>query len=139
MAEQRYITFLESIIQQTKEKKLKWWYLDQSTGLYEGMGWVRAKATYGVFSGGREELVPDFNTEDSFYTSIGNMFIVLYVYGSQPAKLHVVPNTYKKVTTLTPDEYGEHITRLLNIVQSQFPSAEAFIDKFLSKGNQDKQ
>lgn len=136
MADQRYVAFIEGLIQQTKEKKLSWRYLDQNERLYAGMGWTRAKATYGLFTGGHEELVHDFNREDSFFANIGDMYVVLYVWGSQPAKLYVVPNTYKKVTTLTPEEYGEHITRLLNLVQSQFPSAEAFIDKFL--GNQGK-
>ena len=39
--------------------------------------------------------------------------------------------TYKKEVEFSPDEYGEYITRLLNLVQSQFPSADAFIDDFL--------
>ena len=134
MDEQRYVAFIEGLIQQTKEKKLNWRYLDKNKELYEGMGWTRAKASYGLFTGNQEVLVPDFNREDSFFTNVGDMYIVLHVWGSQPANLYVVPNTYKKVTTLTPEEYGEHITRLLNLVQSQFPSAEAFIDKFL--GNQ---
>ena len=137
MDEQRYIAFIEGIIQQTKENKLNWCYLDKNTDLYQGMGWTRSKATYGLFTGGHEELVPDFNREDSFYTRIGEIYIVLYFYGNQPAKLYIAPNTYKKVTTLTPDEYGEHITRLLNLVQSQFPSAETFIDRFLNS-NQDQ-
>ena len=131
MAEQRYVAFIEEIIQQTKKKKLKWWYLDNNKDLYQGMGWAKSKAMYGLFTGGHEETVPDFNVEDSFYTNVGDMYIVLYVWGSQPAKLFIVPNTYKKVTTLSPEEYGEHVTRLLNLVQSLFPSAEAFIDRFL--------
>lgn len=135
MDEQRYVAFIEGLIQRTKEKKLHWRYLDKNKELYQGMEWTRAKASYGLFTGGHEEIVPDFNREDSFFTNIGDMYIVLYVWGSQPAKLYIVPNTYKKVTILNPEEYGEHITRLLNLVQSLFPSAEAFIDKFL--GNQD--
>lgn len=50
---------------------------------------------------------------------------------NQPASLFIVPETYKKVVEFSPDEYGEYITRLLNLVQSQFPSADAFIDDFL--------
>ena len=54
-----------------------------------------------------------------------------YVSTNQPASLFIVPETYKKVVEFSPDEYGEYITRLLNLVQSQFPSADAFIDDFL--------
>lgn len=46
-------------------------------------------------------------------------------------KNEVILETYKKVVEFSPDEYGEYITRLLNLVQSQFPSADAFIDDFL--------
>ena len=133
MADQRYVDFIEEIIQHTKDNKLHWRYLDKEKGLYEGMGWTKSSSLYGLLGGAGGTISPDFNTEDSFYANIGEMYIVIYVWGSQPAKLYIVPNTYKKVTTLTPDEYGEHITRLLNLVQSQFPSAEAFIDKFLKK------
>ena len=135
MAEQRYVDFIERIIQETKEGQLSWRYLDKDKSLYEEMGWTKTSSSslYGIFSGSGGTIHPDFNTEDSFFTNIGDMYIVLYVYGSQPAKLYVIPNTYKKVVTLTPEEYGEHITRLLNLVQSYFPSAEAFIDKFLNE------
>ena len=57
--------------------------------------------------------------------------ILSYVSTNQPASLFIVPETYKKVVEFSPDEYGEYITRLLNLVQSQFPSADAFIDDFL--------
>ena len=94
---------------------------------------------YGLFSlGGKEKIIADFNQEDSFYAHLGEMFIVIYVWRDQPAKLYVVPPTYKKVTSLTPDEYGEYITRLLNLVQSQFPNAETFIDNFLKKESDKK-
>ena len=37
MADQRYVAFIEGLIQQTKEKKLSWRYLDQNERLYAGM------------------------------------------------------------------------------------------------------
>ena len=74
---------------------------------------------------------PNFNTEDSFYANKNGTNIVIYVSTNQPASLFIVPETYKKVVEFSPDEYGEYITRLLNLVQSQFPSADAFIDDFL--------
>ena len=64
-------------------------------------------------------------------------YVVLYVWNNNPAKLYVVPNTYKKVVKLEPDEYGEYITRLLNLVQSQFPSGEAFIDSILNQAKEE--
>lgn len=53
------------------------------------------------------------------------------VYATQLATLYVIPRTFKKVVILSPDLYGEFITRLLNLVQSKFPSGDAFIDSFL--------
>ena len=137
MANNKYIDFILGITQQTKDKKLNWRYLDTNKTLYEGMGWVNTKTEFGLFSGNKEITTPDFNQEDSFFTNIGDMFIVIYVWRDQPAKMFVVPNTYKKVVTLTPDEYGEYITKLLNLVQSQFPNAESFIDNYISKSGND--
>ena len=133
MPDQRYIEFIEKIIIKTKAISLGWKYLDTKKELYEGMGWTSSKIEYEPFRGNREILSPNFNTEDSFYTNVDNIYIVIYVWRDQPAKLYIVPYTYKKVTALTPDEYGEYITRLLNLVQSQFPNAENFIDNFLSE------
>jgi len=132
MSEQRYVDFIENIIMMTKERKIEWRYLDGNQKLYEGMKWTITKNEYVLFSGNKEIVSPDFNVEDSFYANVEDTYLVIYVWKDQPAELYVVPNTYKKVVTLTPDEYGEHITRLLNIVQSQFPSGEGFIDGILS-------
>lgn len=132
MADQKYVTFLNKIIGDTKEKKIKWDYLDKNRALYEGMEWTKTTNEYGLFGVKTEEKSIDFNREDSFYANISGTYVVIYVWGNQPAKLYVVPKTYKKVVILTPDEYGEYITRLLNLVQSQFPNAESFIDQFLN-------
>ena len=137
MAEQVYIDFIEKIINRTKEKKLSWNYLDSKESLYEGMGWIQTRNEYVMFGSNKEVTYPDFDVESSFYATIGNMFVVIYVWSNQPAKLYVVPNTYKKVVSLTPDEYGEYITRLLNLVQSQFPNAETFIKEFTNRGKSD--
>lgn len=137
MANDKYVDFILGITQQTKDKKLNWRYLDTNKALYEGMGWANTKTEFALFSGGKEVTTPDFNQEDSFFTNIGDMFIVIYVWRDQPAKMFVVPSTYKKVVTLTPDEYGEYITKLLNLVQSQFPNAETFIDNYVSKSEND--
>lgn len=139
MADQRYIDFIEAIIDRTKNKQLDWYYLDKNESLYKGMEWTKTTTEYGLFStSGKEKNVADFNLEDSFYAHLGEMYIVIYVWRDQPAKLYIVPKTYKKVTCLTPDEYGEYITRLLNLVQSQFPNAETFIDNFLKKESEKK-
>lgn len=136
MVDQRYVNFLNKLIIDTKNKQIRWKYLDTNNELYEGMEWTKTSTEFGVFFGNKEKIVPDFNREDSFYTREKSTFIVIYVRGNQPARLYVVPETYKKVITLTPDEYGEHITRLLNLVQSQFPSADTFIDDFLNNKNE---
>lgn len=138
MADSRYVEFIEKIILKTKNNRLRWRYLDTKEELYESMGWTKTKTEYEIFGGNKEIITPNFNVEDSFFANIENMYIVIYVWRDQPAKLYIIPNTYKKVTTLTPDEYGEHITRLLNIVQSQFPNAESFIDSFLKNENDKK-
>ena len=131
MVEQKYIDFIEHLIKQTKEKKLHWQYLDENEKLYQAMGWTTTKIVYDFFAKGEEKIYADFNKEDSFYVKRDNVFIVIHVYGNNPADLYVVPNTYKKVVKILSHEYGEYITRLLNIVQSQFPDGEKFIDDLL--------
>lgn len=133
MAEKKYLDFIRKIIQQTKENVLQWDYLDTNKPLYEGMGWVNKKINYNLFSSNTETISPNFDVEDSFFTRIDGMSVVLFVRQEELAKLYVVPNTYRKVVILTPDEYGEYITQLFNIVQSKFPNAELFIDEFLGK------
>ena len=130
MAEDKNISFINSVIQQTRDNKLKWEYLDTNQVLYQGMGWFTKKVDFGFFSS-KETLTPNFNVEDSFYVRIQDFYVVIYVRGDQPAQLFVVPNTYKKVVSLKPDEYGDYITQLLNLVQCKFPDASKFIDKFV--------
>ena len=47
--------------------------------------------------------------------------------------VYVVPSTFKNTVYLSAEIYGDIITRLLNLVQSQFPDGEVFIDKFLKE------
>ena len=134
MADQRYIDFIENIILRTKEKNISWKYLDKNEDLYVGMGWYKTEKEYGLFLNSDKKIIkPNFNLEDSFFAHMGNMYLVIYVWGNRPASFYVVPNTYKKIVSLAPEEYGDYITRLLNLVQSQFPNAETFIDDFLKK------
>lgn len=132
MSDAKYIRFISEILKRTKEKRLEWRYLDTNQALYEGMGWVNKKIEYGFFTPNKVVVSPDFNDEDSFFARIDNVFVVIYVKQNQPAKLFVVPETYKKVVVLTPNEYGEYITQLLNLVQSQFPDGESFIDGIIN-------
>ena len=135
MAEKKYIEFLNKLIDDTKERKIDWKYLDKNKTLYEGMNWTKVSSVLGLFSGEKEKTYADFNVEDSFYTIVNETYIVIYVYGTQPATLYVIPGTFKKVVILSPDLYGDFITRLLNLVQSQFPSGDAFIDSFLKSAD----
>ena len=132
---EQYGLFLMKILQMTKEEKLIWRYLDDNEELYSGMRWTKSTTSLGIF-GERETALPNFNCEDSFYTKIGDTSIVILVRGNQPASLYVVPNTYKKVVRLGSDEYGELITRLRNLVQSHFPSADDFINNLLDNKDQ---
>lgn len=132
MDKDRYVSLLKKIIEDTKEMKIIWHYLDSNVSLYEGMNWTKTKTEVGLFSA-KEHVYPNFDTENSFYTSIMDTYIVLLVHSNQPAILYVVPKTYKKVVTLSPDEYGELITRLLNLVESQFPNGEHFIEEYVGK------
>lgn len=135
MAEQKYTNFITMLINRTKAKTTKWYYLDSNVKLYSGMNWARSHYFDALL--GNQKPEPDFDIEDSFYTNDNGVYIILLVQGSQPANLYVVPETFKKIVCLTAEEYGEHITRLLNLVQSQFPNAEAFIDEFLQKNGID--
>lgn len=132
MAEKRYVDFLNKLINSTKERKIDWKYLDTNQELYEGMEWIKTSTEFALWGGSKEKTVLDFNKEDSFYAQEDGTYIVIYVWGNRPAKLYVVPSTFKKVVIFTPDEYGEYITRLLNLVQNQFPNGESFIDVFLN-------
>lgn len=135
MADQRYIDFLSKLISDTKEKKINWKYLDSNIELCKSMNWAEISTEINLITGSTEKVSMDFNREDSFYMHEKGTFVVVYVWGKQPAKLYVIPNTYKKIVTLTPNVYGEYITRLLNLVQSQFPNAETFIDSFIKSNN----
>lgn len=128
MADNNYVKFLDVLIKETKNKKMKWLYLDGNKSLIKNMHWYNESFLATMTS---VEPEPNFNTEDSFYLQTGNTYIVIYVYGNNPASLYVIPSTFKKIVHLSADEYGEHITRLLNIVQSQFPNADQFIKDFI--------
>lgn len=136
MADQRYVDFLNKLIDETKNRKIGWKYLDTNKPLYNGMEWTETTHEFNLFAGSTEKVSINFNKEDSFYANENGTYIVIYVLGNQPAKLYVIPETYKKIVILNPDEYGEYITRLLNLVQSQFPNAEAFIDDYLNNREQ---
>ena len=128
MADSNYVKFLDVLINETKIKKIKWEYLDKNKNLIKNMDWV----TTSLFSSmTATDPEPNFNTEDSFYAQSSNTYIVIHVYGNNPASLYVIPPTFKKIVHLSADEYGDQITRLLNLVQSQFPNADQFIRDFI--------
>lgn len=138
MVEKRYIEFIEKLIMQTKSRKVEWNYLESNRSLCYHMNWIvntgnsLLSTVSMAFSGNGEDSFK-FNEESSFYSKIQENYIVLYVVDSSPAELYVIPPTFKRIVRLMPDEYGDHITRLLNIVLNQFPSGDAFINDFLFK------
>ena len=131
MAESRYVELIEKLIQKTKEKIIKWNYLDTNSTLYSNMGWCKKTINSVLFT--NEEIIPAFNTEMSFFAFDKGFQIVILVMGTNPADLYIIPNTYKRVLGLYATEYGEHITRLLNLVLSQFPDSEDYVDMILNK------
>lgn len=132
MADDRYACFLEKVFELTKSSTLSWHYLDSSETLCEGMKWSRISS--GIIPlYANNEIHFDFNTEKSFYCHSNGTYIVLLVHGTQPADVYIVPSTFKNTVYLSSEIYGDIITRLLNLVQSQFPDGEDFIDKFLKE------
>ena len=122
MVEKKYVDFIEKIINMTKEKKIKWSYLDENERIYRKMGWIN-----GLIE------TPNFNTEKSFITKIDNFYIVIRTELNNLTDLYVIPSTFKNICLLKAEQYGEHITRLYNIVQMYFPDAEVFINSFLQE------
>lgn len=127
---EKNIVFIEEIIKRTKEHSLSWDYLDKNKDLYKGMDWLKPETNLSTIFSPKESERLDFDSENSFFAKIENMYVVLRVKWSSIADLYVIPYTYKKVVKMPADEYGEHITRLMNLVQSQFPDAEDFINSF---------
>lgn len=131
MAEQKYIDFINKIIEKTKTCNISWNYLDKNEELYQGMDWMTTKTKFDAFLGLKEKDYINFDPENSFFAKVGSVCLVLLVRHNTPANMYIVPYTYKKVVKLPADEYGEYITRLINLVNSQFPNADDFIDSFL--------
>lgn len=134
MAENKYTSFILKLINRTKEEQITWSYLDQNVQLCREMNWLDDDNVFSAVSQalvGKNRRSFSFNVEDSFYCKVNDNHIVLYVTDNDPATLFVIPPTCKSIVQLTPDEYGSLITRLLNLVKNQFPSADAFINDFL--------
>lgn len=132
MADDRYANFLEKVLELTKSCTLSWKYLDGNKSLCEGMKWIRTFSGVGAFLISND-VIFDFNTEKSFYCRSDDTYVVLLVDGTQPANIYIVPSTFKNIVFLSAEIYGDIITRLLNVVQSQFPDGETFIDNFLKE------
>jgi len=132
MANDRYANFLEKVFEMTKSGTLTWNYLDKNKTLCEGMKWSKTYSGVGALLLS-DDVSFSFNTEKSFYCRPDGTYIVLLVHGTQPASLYIVPSTFKNVVCLSAEAYGDMITRLLNLVQTQFPDGEVFIDKFLKE------
>ena len=136
MADQKYVNFITALINATKNDSIEWSYLDSNKLLYQGMRWVKATTIYDNLIGNTSPM-PDFNVESSFYTTQEDGYIALYVHGNTPAELFIIPGTFKSVVHMSADQYGEYITRLLNIVHSKFPSGDAMIDQFMGSNGID--
>ena len=142
MSKDEKMLFIEMLIKKTKEKKLKWDYLDDNKNLCEKMGWHVNQNKYQpsyrdpmeIFS--IKKSVP-FNNINSFYFIDSDYYIVLLVKENLPANLYVIPNTYKRFAVITSVDCGDKITRLLNLILSLLPSAENFMIDFIKKNNEE--
>ena len=56
MAEKKYIEFLNKLIDDTKERKIEWKYLDKNKILYEGMNWTKVSSVLGLFLEKKKKL-----------------------------------------------------------------------------------
>lgn len=132
MANTKYISFVEKLIELTKKNAIGWSYLDTEPELCKGMEWaVDTRDVYSLF--GEMVHIKHYDGENSFAAHKEGTYIVLFTKNNSTMPLlYVVPHTYKGVVVLKPDEYGEYITRLFNLVKSGFPHADNFIDDFLS-------
>lgn len=140
MGEQKYVTFISILIEETKEGSVVWDYLDRHLQLCRNMDWVDEDTVFSAMTqalSGKNKRTFYFDTENSFCCKIKEVQIVLYVSGNDPAEMFIIPNTFKRIVHLTPDTYGNHITRLLNLVRAQFPSADVFIDEFISDASRE--
>lgn len=133
MVSEKYIAFIEKLIEMTKRNALAWSYLDTEPDLCKGMEWtVDTRDVLSIFADVTN--VKRYDDEESFVCRREGTYIVLFMKSnSATPSLYVIPHTYKSVAILKPDEYGEYITRLYNLVKSGFPQADTFIDTFLSE------
>jgi len=127
------ILFIEGIIEKTKDNCISWDYLDKNKDLYTGMNWVNKEPELFALWIPKQSHYLDFDSDNSFYAQIKKVYIVLKVMHNGLADLYVVPHTFKNVVRLSAEKYGEYIIRLLNLVQSQFPDANDFIDEFINE------
>lgn len=125
MADNRYIEFIELLIDQTKANELKWSYLDENKELVRRMGWYNETVVFSEYF---------FNEERSFFCKIGDMNIVLLTPNNDiSSALYVIPYTFRNIVVLDFKNYGEILTRLANIVVARFPNADIFITDFIRK------
>ena len=131
MAETKYAEFIDKVLDKTKKGELEWHYLDENEKLYSHMGWTPKAKNFAEVLGASLISKP-FDRESSFFCSIDSFYLVLLVEEKERIPyLCVIPETFKAVTYLSAEEYGEQIIRLSNYIKSLFPSSEAFINKFL--------
>jgi len=129
----RYITFIVKLCQLTKDRKINWGYLEYEKSLCSKMDW-KVDNMDNLFSALDDSpYTKHFNGDDSFVSQIDETYVALIVGSNEILPtLYVIPSTYRKYKYFEPDDYGEHITRLHNLVKKQFPSADAFIDNLIN-------
>lgn len=135
MDEKKYYNFLMKLIAETKNGKIEWNYLDKDLELCRQMGWAERLDPFSNALLGGNNPACFFNKDSSFYCNLNRTYIVLFVKENDPVILYIIPYTLKNIGVMNPEKFGQYTTRLLNLVRSQFPSAEAFVDEFLASGD----
>lgn len=132
MRKKEYKLFLRRLIEKSKAQQIKWRYLDSNVELCRGIKlYQEPLSSMTTTSSGKF----CFNVENSYYVGFPkeNMFVALIVKTDlSDAALYIIPNTFKNVLVLSFSDYGDLITRLANIIKSQLPNPEDFIDYYLS-------
>jgi len=131
---------LSSLFVLTKEDKITWNYLDSEKPLFISLNLT----PYGVNESLSLVLLnrtQKFDASNSFYTSVNNNYIVIYVLYSNNdeesfvsrLKLLLVPRTYKSVEEVKcPNE----IVRLQTLIKSKFPSPDDIINDIMNLAKQ---
>lgn len=95
--------FIDNLIDQTKTQQVMWDYLCSNEKLCLNSGLCISDGCF------------KFNEKSSCFCEINEVYIILLVLGNNPSEMYVVTHKLKCIAHIYPYEYGDRITRLLNM------------------------